>query len=63
MMYKAETWTSKKKDENALERTTMRMFRWTLGVALIDRVKSVDIRRKLVVLSILKDQRKDKIKI
>ena len=48
----AECWTVRKKEEQILEKTEMRMLRRIKGVTLRDRVKSVDIRKALSVSSI-----------
>ena len=51
-LYGAECWTVRKKEEQILEKTEMRMLRRIKGVTLRDRVKSVDIRKELGVSSI-----------
>ena len=48
----AECWTVRKKEEQILEKTEMKMLRRIKGVTLRDRVKSVDIRKELGVSSI-----------
>ena len=52
LLYGAECWTVRKKEEEILEKTEMRMLRRIKGVTLRDRVKSVDIRKELGVSSI-----------
>ena len=52
LLYGAECWTVRKKEEQILEKTEMRMLRRMKGVTLSDRVKSVDIRKELGVSSI-----------
>ena len=52
LLYGAECWTVRKKEEQILEKTEMRMLRRIKGVTLRDKVKSVDIRKKLGVNSI-----------
>ena len=52
LLYGAECWTVRKKEEHILEKTEMRMLRIIKGVTLRDRVKSVDIRKELGVSSI-----------
>ena len=47
----AESWTVRKKEEQILEKTEIRMLRRIKGVTLRDRVKSVDIRKELGVSS------------
>ena len=52
LLYGAECWTVRKKEEQILEKTEMRMLRRIKGVTLRDRIKSVDIRKELGVSSI-----------
>jgi len=52
LMYGAETWALRKKDEVLLERTEMRMLRWILGVSLKDKLRNEDIRNRLEVVNI-----------
>ena len=52
LLYGAECWTVRQKEEQILENTEMRMSRRIKGVTLRDRVKSVDIRNELGVSSI-----------
>ena len=52
LLYGAECWTVRKKDEQILEKTEMRMLRRIKGVTLRDKVKRVDIRKELGVNSI-----------
>ena len=52
LLYGAECWTVRKKEEQILEKTEMRMLRKIKGVTLRDKVKSVDIRKELGVNSI-----------
>ena len=52
LLYGAECWTVRKKEEEILEKTEMRMFRRIRGVTLRDKEKSVDIRKELGVTSI-----------
>ena len=52
LMYGAEVWTIRKKEEHLLETTEMRMLRRIRGVTLRDRMRSEDIRRELRVESI-----------
>ena len=51
-LYGAECWTVRKKEEQVLEKTEMRMLRRMKGVTLRDKVKSVDIRKEVGVNSI-----------
>ena len=52
LLYGAECWTVRKKEEQIIEKTEMKMLRRIKGVTLRDRVKSVDIRKELGVSSI-----------
>ena len=52
LLYGAECWTVRKKEEQILEKTEMRILRRIKGVTLRDRIKSVDIRKELCVSSI-----------
>ena len=52
LLYGAECWTVRKKEEQILEKTEMRMLRRIKGVTLRDKVKSVDIRKEPGVTSI-----------
>ena len=52
LLYGAECWTVRKKEEQILEKTEVRMLRRIKGVTLRDKVKSVDIRKELGVTSI-----------
>jgi len=52
MMYGFEIWPLRRKDEELLERTEMRMLRWILGVSLKDSKRNEDIRRMVGVASI-----------
>ena len=52
LLYGAECWTARKKEEQIIENTEMRMLRRIKGVTLRDRVNSVDIRKELGVSSI-----------
>ena len=52
LLYGAECWTVRKKEEQILEKTEMRMLRRIKGVTLRDKVKSVDIRKELGMTSI-----------
>ena len=52
LLYGAECWTVRKKEEQVLEKTEMRMLRSIKEVTLRDKVKSVDIRKELGVTSL-----------
>ena len=45
LMYSSETWALRRKEEQKLERTEMRMLRWMLGISLLERLENEDIRR------------------
>jgi len=53
LIYGSETWTSKRREEERLERTEMRMLRWILGFTLRDKKRNDDIRRILGVVCIM----------
>ena len=59
LLYGAECWTVRKKEEHILENTKMRMLRRIKGVTLRDNVKTVDIRKELGVNSIHKNHRNE----
>jgi len=52
LIYGSETWTLKRREEERLERTEMRMLRWILGLTLRDKKRNDDIRRILGVVCI-----------
>ena len=52
LIYGSEAWTLRRREEERLERTGMRMLRWILGVTLRDRKRNDDIRRILGVACI-----------
>src|SRR6218665_3416810 len=52
MMYGAEAWTLRRKEEKFLERTEMRMLRWILGISLKDMQRNENIRKKIGVACI-----------
>ena len=52
LIYGSETWTLKRREEERLERTEMRMLRWILGLTLRDKKRNADIRRILGVACI-----------
>ena len=49
LLYGAECWTVRKKEEKILEKTDMKMLRRIKGVTLRDKENSVDIRKELGV--------------
>ena len=52
LLYGAECWTVRKKEEQILEKRGMGMLRKIKGVTLRDKEKSVDIRKELGVNSV-----------
>lgn len=52
LIYGAEAWALKRREEEQLERTEMKMLRWILGVSLRDRKRNEDIRKTLGVTCI-----------
>ena len=45
LLYEGECWTMRKKEENLLRRTEIRMFRWILGVSLKDKIRNDDQKK------------------
>ena len=52
LLYGAERWTVRMKEEHILEKTEMRMLKRIIGVTLRDREKIKDIRKELGMNSI-----------
>ena len=52
LIYDSEAWTLRRRDEESLDRTKVRMFRWILGFTLRDKKRNDDIRRILGVACI-----------
>ena len=52
MLYGAEAWASKARQEARLDVTEMRMLRWQCGVTLKDRVRNEYIRGSLKIAPI-----------
>ena len=52
LLYGAECWTGRKKEEQIIEKTEMKILRRIKGVTFRGKVKSVDIRKELGVSSI-----------
>ena len=52
LIYGSETWTMKRREEERLQRTEMKMLRWILGLTLRDKKRNDDIRRILGVACI-----------
>ena len=51
-MYDAEIWSLRKKKGDTLQRTEIRMARWTAGISLLEKIESEDIRRMCGVCNI-----------
>jgi len=62
LIYGSETWTLKRREEERLERTEMRMLRWILGLTLRDKKRNDDIRRSLGVACITDKVREARLK-
>ena len=53
LLYGAELWTLRKKEERMLATTEMKILRRIMGVTLLDRRRNEDIHRELKVSEIL----------
>ena len=62
LLYGAETWALRRKEEGILERTEMRMLRWILGVSLMERIESEEIRKRLGVCKITDKARESRLR-
>ena len=62
MLYGAETWSLRKKEEGILERTEMRMIRWIAGISLLERRESEGIRRMVGVCGIVEKAREARLR-
>jgi len=62
LLYGAETWALRRKEENLLERTEMRMVRWIAGISLRERRESADIRRMAGICSIREKAREARLR-
>ena len=62
LLYGAETWALRRKEEGVLERTEMRMLRWILGVSLMERIESEDIRKRVGVCKITDKARESRLR-
>jgi len=58
----SEAWTLRRREEERLERTEMRMLRWILGLTLKDRKRNDDIRRIIGVACITDKVREAKMR-
>ena len=52
LIYGSEAWTLRRREEERLERTEMRMLCWILGLTLEDRKRNDDSRRIIGVARI-----------
>ena len=52
IMYGSETWALRKREEQQLDRTEMRMLRWMLGISSRERRRNYDIRAEAGVVAI-----------
>ena len=62
LLYGAETWSLRKKEEDILERTEMRMVRWIAGISLLERRESEDIRRMCGICNIREKAREARLR-
>jgi exonuclease III len=52
LMYGSELWALRKAEQQLIERTEMRMLRWMLGVSRMERIRNVEIRKRVGVVNI-----------
>ena len=52
LVYGSETWALRRKEEEKLERTEMRMLRWIMGISLFERLENDEIRRRAGIVKI-----------
>lgn len=62
LLYGAETWPLRKKEEDILERTEMRMVRWIAGISLLERRESEDIRKMCGIFSVTEKAREARLR-
>ena len=62
LLYGAEWLTMRKKEDNLLRRTEMRMLRWILGISLKDKIRNEEIRRRCGVVDIAEKVRETRLK-
>ena len=62
LLYGAETWSLKRKEEGLLERTEMRMVRWIAGISLLERRESQDIRRMCGICNVIEKAREARLR-
>ena len=47
-MYGSETWVLRKAEQDLLERADMRMLGWMMGEKIIEKIRTEEIRARLV---------------
>ena len=57
MVYGAECWAVRKKEERKLHTTEMRMLRWARGKTRLDHVRNVDIWKEYPMAEFLREKR------
>ena len=62
LLYGAETWALRRKEEGILEKTEMRMLRWILGVSLMERIENQEIRKRVGVCKITDKARESRLR-
>ena len=62
LLYGAEAWSLKRKEEGLLERTEMRMVRWIAGISLLERRESQDIRRMCGICNVIEKAREARLR-
>ena len=62
ILYGAETWSLRKKEEGLLARTEMRMVRWITGISLRERRESEGIRRMAGICGIVDKAREARLR-
>ena len=62
LLYGAEAWSLRKKEEGILERTEMRMVRWIAGISMLERRQSEDIRRMCGICNIKEKAREARLR-
>ena len=62
LLYGAETWALRRKEEGLLERTEMRMVRWIAGISLLERRESKDIRKMCGICNVIEKVREARLR-
>ena len=62
LLYGGECWAIRKKEEDVLRRTEMRMLRWILGVSLKGRLMNEEIRKRCAVTAVVEKLRKTRLR-